>query len=909
MSIYCYWGKARLVEVGGAGYHLLAYHSLDVAAVGKTLLDLDDKVRERLSRNMGLDENAVTTLVTFFLAVHDLGKFAEGFQNLRPDVFKTLRGRDSKKDYTVRHDCLGDLLWRGAVWPGGWKEGWLQLGERGFADMYDWQDIFGAWIRSVTGHHGTPPRESFHGMPLSLDNHFDAESRLSAISFVKDVANLFLGPGFSPLVFEDELERASKHLSWALSGLAVLSDWIGSDSARFPYQPAEMPLAEYWTEYALPQALAAVKASGVIPPLPSSNTGMKALFPEIREPSPLQEHVSACEIDRSPQLFILEDTTGSGKTEAAVTLAHRMMAEGLGEGIFMALPTMATANAMYERLERAYQRMYSGSDIPSLVLAHSGRHLSSSFQESIGLERQPRDPAYARGEETASVYCAAWLADSRKKALLAAVGVGTVDQALLAVLPVRHQSLRLLGLSRSVLIVDEVHAYDPYMNTLLRNLLRFHSAQGGSAILLSATLPRRTRQELSDSFMQGLGSSSVRVGAIGYPLVTHAFESSVTEIETGAREGIERTVTVELVGDEASIERRLLESALEGRCACWVRNTVDDAVAAYRRLVNELGEARVLLFHARYAMGDRLAIEADVLRLFGKDSKPEDRAGKILVATQVVEQSLDLDFDFMSSDLAPIDLIVQRAGRLHRHERGERGKAILFVLAPRLNEKPGRNWYSDLFPRGAFVYPSHGQLWLTARLLADMGQFKMPDDARKLIESVFGDQEQDQIPNSLLARDRDADGKARAAISLAHLNGLDLNAGYASTLNQWLEDTVTPTRLGDPTITVRLGRWDGAEITPWFAVAHHAWDLSQVSIRKTVISEAATHPPALKNAVDIATEAMPDEGKWSIFVPLSPVGDGTWIGRASNGRGEVVVEYDARIGLQVATVDEKGAVR
>jgi CRISPR-associated endonuclease/helicase Cas3 len=908
MSIYCYWGKARPVELGGAAYHLLAYHSLDVAAVGKTLLDLDDKMRERLTRNTGLDENAVATLVTFFLALHDLGKFAEGFQNLRPDVFKTLRGRDSKKDYTVRHDSLGDLLWRGAVWPGGWKEGWLQLGDRGFADMYDWQDIFGAWIRSVTGHHGTPPRESFHGVPLSLDNHFDAESRLSAISFVKDVANLFLGPGFSPLVFEDELERASKQLSWTLSGLAVLSDWIGSDSARFPYQPAEMPLAEYWTVYALPQALAAVKASGVIPPLASSNTGMKALFPQIREPSPLQEHVSACEIARSPQLFILEDTTGSGKTEAAVTLAHRMMAEGLGEGIFMALPTMATANAMYERLEGAYQRMYSGSDLPSLVLAHSGRHLSSSFQESIGLERQIRDPAYARGDETASVYCAAWLADSRKKALLAAVGVGTVDQALLAVLPVRHQSLRLLGLSRSVLIVDEVHAYDPYMHALLRSLLRFHSAQGGSAILLSATLPCRTRQELGNSFIQGLGGSSKHVSAIGYPLVTHVSGSSVTEIETGSREGIERTVTVEFVDNEASVERRILENARDGRCACWVRNTVDDAVRAYRRLSNELGEGQALLFHARYAMGDRLAIEADVLRLFGKDSKPENRAGKILVATQVVEQSLDLDFDFMASDLAPVDLMIQRAGRLHRHQRGDRGKAILLVLAPCLIEKPGRNWYADLFPRGAFVYPSHGQLWLTARLLADMGEFRMPDDARKLVESVFGDEEQDQIPKGLLARDRDADGKARAATSLAQLNALDLDAGYASTLNQWLEDTVTPTRLGDPTVTVRLGRWDGSDITPWFAAARHAWDLSQVSIRKALISETATNVPALENAVDIATKAMPDEGRWSVFVPLRPVGDGTWIGRASNGRTEVVVAYDSRTGLQVAPLDEKGAV-
>src|SRR5262249_40542572 len=212
--------------------------------------------------------------------------FAEGFQNLRPDIFETLRGRPSKKDYTVRHDSLGDLLWRGVIWPTGWKDGWLRVGQAEFADMYDWQDVLGAWMRSVTGHHGTPPRESFHSMPLLLDNHFDAESKSAAISFVKDVAGLFLGPPFSPLVFQGGLECVFKLLSWFLSGLAVLSDWIGSASSSFPYHSADMPLEDYWREYALPQALAAVQASGVLPPPPSSNTGMAALFREIREPSP-----------------------------------------------------------------------------------------------------------------------------------------------------------------------------------------------------------------------------------------------------------------------------------------------------------------------------------------------------------------------------------------------------------------------------------------------------------------------------------------------------------------------------------------------------------------------------------------------------------------------------------------------
>jgi CRISPR-associated endonuclease/helicase Cas3 len=375
---------------------------------------------------------------------------------------------------------------------------------------------------------------------------------------------------------------------------------------------------------------------------------------------------------------------------------------------------------------------------------------------------------------------------------------------------------------------------------------------------------------------------------------------------TGSRNGTERTVIVEVVHEEAIVERRLLERAQDGGSACWVRNTVDDAVTGYRRLVTQLGEDGVILFHARYAMGDRLEIETEVLRRFGKQSKPEDRAGRVLVATQVVEQSLDLDFDFLVSDLAPVDLIIQRAGRLHRHVRGDRGKPTLVVLSPPVIGKPERNWYADLFPRGAYVYPSHGQLWLTAQLLTDKGRFKMPDDARELVESVFGEVEQERVPKGLLARDRDADGKSRAAISLAQLNGLDLDAGYASTLNQWLEDTVTPTRLGDPTITVRLGRWDGSEISPWFAADRYAWELSQVSIRKAIISEAATQSPALQDAVDRTTKAMSDQCKWSVLVPLSPALNGTWEGKASNSRREVIVSYDPKTGLRVGGLEDEG---
>ncbi len=225
-----------------------------------------------------------------------------------------------------------------------------------------------------------PPRSNIHGISLSLqlDSHFVAEAKDGAVTYVKDVTTFLLPGGFPLLTWRDNLEDLFRRASWLLCGLAILSDWIGSNTTFFPYHTETMPLREYWSRFALLQAEAAVKAFGVLPPTPSKTTGMASLFPSIAEPSPLQIFASTCKLADGAQLFILEDVTGSGKTEAALTLAHRLMAAGGAEGIFMALPTMATANAMFERVEESYRRMYAGEEQPSLILSHSGRHLSQS---------------------------------------------------------------------------------------------------------------------------------------------------------------------------------------------------------------------------------------------------------------------------------------------------------------------------------------------------------------------------------------------------------------------------------------------------------------------------------------------------------------------------------------------------
>ena len=905
-EMYQNWGKANKPDSQGAlSYHLLVYHCLDVAAVGHVLLQKDKHLLNRFTEITSLSDEVTTKLITFYLAIHDIGKFSDRFQNLRPDLFKHLRGCTCDKAYPVRHDTMGYHLWD-SVWSPLWDDNLLHLEQGAGIEKIDWNDILKSWVQAVTGHHGEPPRLDDNGMEIHVQNLFTDENIVMAQSFVNEVAELLIPDQSNQLLisYDEDMDDLFKQSSWLLAGLAILSDWIGSNSEYFPLDSKPMSLDDYWNKIALPNAEEAINKAGVLPSGISPETGMGALFPKIDHPSPLQSHVSTCELADGAQLFILEEITGSGKTEAALTLAHRLMNQGLGEGIFVALPTMATANAMYERLVEAYRLMFAKEATPSLVLAHSARHLSDTFRYSIGLENSRNDGSYAKDEEAASAQCSEWLADNRKKALLADVGVGTIDQGLMAVLPSKHQSLRLLGLSRNVLIVDEVHAYDPYMHTLLCTLLRFHAALGGCAILLSATLPIKHRQELVNSFSQGLDGKQHKLNENSYPLVTHSTGNCISQIPLQIREGTQRKVAVEFFDDISAVETSLINTAENGGCACWIRNTVDDAVDAYNSLSSELGCENVILFHARFAMGDRLAIENKVLDKFGKKSDDFIRRGQILVATQVVEQSLDLDFDYMVSDLAPMDLIIQRAGRLHRHTRKERsGTPILGIFAPSLPDNPTEDWYKDVFPKAAFVYPSHGQLWLTAHLLSEHGELVMPDDARNFIESVFGGDARNDVPVALRERDDKAEGENMAAISMAKLNRLLPVKGYGATVGQWLDDTKTPTRLGDLTTNVRLARWDGETVIPLVTDEKYAWELSQVSISQRKIKDMVQYNGALKAGLEQAMNSMPDRGKWAVIIPLSKADEDKWQGSAINERGErIQVIYDSITGL--STIQE-----
>lgn len=904
------WGKSCSIEDKETNYHLLVYHCLDVAAVGTVLLEKDKLLAKKITELTGFNKEETLSLIPFLLTVHDLGKFSERFQNLKPELLQELRHHESNRAYILRHDSMGFFIWS-SIWKRLWDENCLNLNNLDY-DIYDWDLVIEPLIKAVAGHHGKPPEYEIHGVPVNCKELFTEEDTEIAYIFVKSVLQLFSGTDFNAAIRDDDsgdpfenMILKFKKSSWLLAGLTVLCDWIGSNNNYFKYISEPMQLEEYWNRHALKSAKEALYDSGVLPSTVSLNTGMEVLFPNIKTPSPLQLHVSSCPIEKIPQLFIIEEATGNGKTEASLTLAHRLMSVGLANGIFIALPTMATSNAMYERLVRTYRNFFQENSDPSLVLAHSGNYLSDEFRTSIGFSEVEELKQYSRigttEDETISAQCSRWIADSRKKALLADVGVGTVDQAIMAVLPTYHQSLRILGLARSVLIVDEVHAYDSYMNTLLCKLLELHASLGGSAILLSATIPAKLRKRLVDSFRKGLGVACGSLKETAYPLLTHVSEMDTEEIQIGTREGTGRTIYVEFFNEQVSVEEKIISSSKEGKCVCWIRNTVDDAIDAYEKLVNILGEEKVDLFHARFVMGERLEIENRVLKTFGKESNESTRKGKILISTQVIEQSLDLDFDYMISDLAPIDLLIQRVGRLQRHSKhGSQRVPIFGIFAPELTENPQENWYADFFPKAAFVYPNHGKLWLTARLLAERGQFTIPEDLRFLIEGVFGEHSIETVAPNLRIWEDKAEGESRAKIDAANLNSLDFQEEYKRTLTQWVDDLITPTRLGEETVLVRLARWDGKHLTPFFKDERYSWELSQVSVRKSKIKKARTYEKTLEVEVKKALDSMSDKGKWSILVPMSPAGDNEWTGIAVDEYNhEVQVRYKQKMGLSV----------
>ena len=794
--VFNFWAKTD-TDTGAMQMHSVPHHCLDVAASAQALLGI-------FPPPVPVPAASIVALI----ALHDIGKFSRVFQAQVPELWPVSRlGLFQAPPAGHRHDEVGYSLMtdspRDFVAPlfDGWRVGVRQ-----------------PILRAVAGHHGRPP------VVTELLNSVACAACRDAVDEFSQAVFSLLNP--SPL---PKMSQRERHLlTWWLAGFTTLADWIGSSRTWFPTVDAasNADLGAYW-ERACAQAERAVREAGLVPAPISVETGMQKLFPE-RPPRPLQRWAEGVELPAGQCLVVVEDATGSGKTEGAMVLAHRLMQDDGASGLYIALPTKATSDAMYKRLAAVYPLMFLAGSRPSLMLTHGSRNLNRAFTDSV-LEGVADGGAGFRDEGAAQ--CAKWIADRKKLAFFAQIGVGTIDQALLSILPTKHSQLRLLGLSQRVLIVDEAHAYDSYVSHELERLLEFHAALGGSAIVLSATLTAEQRASLAAAFRRGLGCEDdlELEPTEAYPAATVVSAAGAASYAVKLADDLARSVAVERIGSMGAAANEIVAAARAGGAVCWIRNTVDDSIEACELL--RAHGLEPVLFHARFAMGDRLAVEAEVLRLFGYKSTPAERAGRVLVATQVVEQSLDLDFDLMVSDIAPADLVIQRAGRLWRHPhrkvRPISGPRLLLLSHDPVDDPPP-GWLGDI--RTRWVYDNPAVLWRSTRALLGAGAIVTPDNIRQLVEAAYDDR---NTPAGLRRSTARAENNDRAARGQAHQNVLEFGSAYDRSAGLWDSDERTPTRLGEPYVTVRLAHYVDGRLTPWC----DSWPMSEVSIRAGRISD------------------------------------------------------------------------
>ena len=437
-------------------------------------------------------------------------------------------------------------------------------------------------------------------------------------------------------------------------------------------------------------------------------------------------------------MFILEAQMGVGKTEAALGAAEILAKHGGEGGIFFGLPTQATANGIFGRLLAWAEKQPDGLE-HSIKLAHGMAELNEAYlrlqQDTVWVEEDLEADPDADPESRVMVH--QWFRGN-KQGLLADFVIGTVDQLLLAALKEKHVMLRHLGLAGKVAVIDECHAYDAYMNCYLDRALTWLGRYKVPVILLSATLPAKRRVELVRAYLNGrTAPDGLWQTCRGYPLLTWTdgkqVEQTTIPLETEPRRVETFPLTEEQLTDT-------LRSALrEGGCAGVIVNTVKKAQAIAARLRAELPEFEVVVFHAQFLMPDRAAKEEALMKRIGKHSTPEQRDKLIVVGTQVLEQSLDIDLDLLVTELCPMDLLLQRIGRLHRHEGRARSRPVAQARCAVLDTG------TEDFDEGSRAVYGEWLLWRTRKLLPTA--ITLPHDIAPLVQDVYG-WEPDPLPAS-----------------------------------------------------------------------------------------------------------------------------------------------------------------
>jgi len=512
-----------------------------------------------------------------------------------------------------------------------------------------------------------------------------------------------------------------------LAGLTSVADWIGSGSF---FEDPMLP----WQENIGP----ALDAAGFVRPDYRSGLSFEQIFGFA--PRPAQQQL--IDIVSSPGVYVLEAPMGVGKTEAALYVAYRLLAEGQASGVYFALPTQLTSNKIFERFNAFLKDVLAPERLHRSLLLHGKAWL---LDTEMGEEGRPGG---------------AWF-NNAKRGLLAPFAVGTIDQALMAAMNVKHGFVRAFGLAGKVVILDEVHTYDAYTSTLLNALVELLRDLHCTVIILSATLNRDRRQQL-------LGAA---VSEEAYPLISGAPRHQPVS-EWPVPSGASHEVSIRLLDAPHAALAEALERASHGQQVLWIENTVIEAQERYLDLAARAAELGVAcgLLHSRYTAADRQRIEDRWVSLYGKGGwRERPQKGRILVGTQILEQSLDIDADFMVSRFAPTDMLLQRLGRLWRHAGTPREPAArceAWVLAPDLERAivaPLSAFGSSAHVYSPYVLCRSLEVWQGKRSL------RLPQDIRALIEQTYTQRQEDGTMAQLLYELDNGTSRRKGRKALAQL--------------------------------------------------------------------------------------------------------------------------------------------
>lgn len=664
-------------------------------------------------------------------------------------------------------------------------------GYRQFCEMFDTNDA----MKAVAGHHGYCDTSFKYDDPDADEEllELDEQARKEWVEFCLEFCQL------------DEIPDVGEIPM--LAGLCSVADWVGSSITDFTTNP-NISLQDYY-QRVLPVAKKALQETGMIEKL--QGAGFHYLFKDYT-PRGIQTLLENMPLKAG--LTLVESDTGSGKTEFALAYASLLIETGLADGVVFGLPTQATANGLFSRVGEAADKLFPDAQI---TLAHG-------------------KSKYLIPDESG------FLHQSNKRAFLGSMSVATIDQILMGVLGIRHQFVRSFGTRKSILILDEIHSFDAYMMGLIEQVLKGQHQAYSSVILLSATLPNALKEKLLSSYRGDSQSNS-------YPLISHTDLAGNTQEFVLPDQSTNKTVSTKTWCSDDLLPtknqcQQISDWVSQGAMVGVICNTVKDSQRLYQQMAKAYPTLNIDLFHARYTFGDRNRLEDKALNDYGKNAK---RSGRLLIATQVIEQSLDLDFDVLISQIAPIEFLMQRMGRLWRHDRIDTElfprtnsiKEPLFItLLPdkKIVEDTSLEQLKQHYQGSGYVYQNIRLLYRTEQYLQSSKQLCFPNCYREAIDYVHNELAFDYEP-SVLTNVADeyslkADGNNYTARCISNLQSKPLN-------------DVDPrcallTRDGEMSATVVLFNEDGSLL--------HGGDFNEQQDReKSAVALAKKHAKGIKD--------------------------------------------------------------